>query len=93
LQDDLQAVCPGLLEITADAENLWFLHLLAHGEDLTQLARLHETTLLGIPALGKKYAAIIRHWQPRAFFSHEVAYASPMIVADTQRVLEDRPAH
>lgn len=34
LQDDLQAVCPGLLEITADAENLWFLHLLAHGEDL-----------------------------------------------------------
>jgi hypothetical protein len=90
LQDDLQAVCPGLLEITADAENLWFLHLLAHGEDLTKLARLHEKTLLAIPAIGKKYAAIIRQWQPRAFFSHEVAYAGPMIVADTRRVLDLR---
>ena len=47
LQDDLQAVCPGPLEITADAENLWwFLHLLSHGEDLTRLARLHEKTVI-----------------------------------------------
>ena len=80
LQDDLQAVCPGLLEISTDAENLWFLNLLAHGEDLTKLARLHEKTLLGIPAIGKKFAAIIRQWQPRAFFSHEVADAGPMIL-------------
>jgi hypothetical protein len=90
LQDDLQAVCPGLLEITTDVENLWFLHLLAHGEDITKLARLHEKTLLGIPAIGKKFAAIIRHWQPRALFSHEVAYAGPMIVTDAQRVLDLR---
>jgi transposase len=90
LQDDLQAVCPGLLEITTDAENLWFLHLLTHGEDITKLARLHEKTLLAIPAIGKKFAAIIRHWQPRALFSHEVAYAGPMIVNDAQRVLDLR---
>ena len=29
LQADLQAVCPGLLAITGEADNLWFLSLLA----------------------------------------------------------------
>lgn len=87
LQDDLHAVCPGLLEITTDAENLWFLHLLTHGEDLTKLPRLREQTLLAIPAVGAKFCAVIRAWQSRAFFSHEVAYAGPMIVADARRVL------
>jgi transposase len=90
LQDELHAVCPGLLEITGDAENLWFLNLLAHGEDLTKLARLREKTLLAIPAVGAKFCAIIRAWQPRAFFSHEVGYAGPMIVADARRVLQLR---
>jgi transposase len=33
LQSDLQAVCPGLLEITAGAGNVWFLSLLAHADD------------------------------------------------------------
>jgi hypothetical protein len=87
LQDDLQAVCPGLLEITGDADNLWFLNLLTHSEDLTKLAGLREKTLLSIPAIGAKFCSIIRAWQRRAFFSQEVAYAGPMIVADARRVL------
>ena len=90
LQDDLQAVCPGLLEITGDADNLWFLNLLTHSEDLTKLAGLREKTLLGIPAIGVKFCSIIRAWQRRGFFSQEVAYAGPMIVADARRVLELR---
>jgi transposase len=90
MQDDLHAVCTGLLDITTGAENLWFLNLLARGEDLTKLARLREKTLLAIPAVGKKFCAVIRTWQPRAFFSHEVAYAGPMIVADARRVLDLR---
>ncbi len=90
LQGDLQAVCPGLLEITGDADNLWFLNLLVHGEDLTKLAGLREKTLLSIPAIGVKFCSMVRAWQHRAFFSQEVAYAGPMIVADARRVLELR---
>jgi len=87
MQADLQAVCPGLLAITNDADNLWFLRLLSHGENLIKLSRLRSTTLLKIPAVGRKYAALIRQWQGRAFFSHEVDYVGPMIVEDARRIL------
>jgi len=87
MQGDLRAVCPGLLDITADADNRWFLNLLTHGDDLTKLARLREKTLLAIPAIGAKYAALICQWQRQAQFSHEVAYAGPMIVEDARRIL------
>jgi transposase len=87
LQSDLRAVCPGLLDITTDAENLWFLNLLTHGDDLQKLARLREKTVRAIPAIGAKYAAIIRQWQQHAQFSHEAPYAGPMIVEDARRIL------
>jgi transposase len=90
LQGDLRAVCPGLLDITHDAENLWFLNLLSHSDDLSKLARLQEATLLRIPAIGAKYAALVRQWQRQAHFSHETAYAGPMIVEDARRILELR---
>jgi transposase len=86
MQGDLRAVCPGLLDITADAENRWFLNLLTHVDDLEKLARLREKTLLAIPAIGAKYAAVIRHWQQQAQFSHEVDYAGPMILEDARRI-------
>ncbi|AGA90442.1 transposase IS116/IS110/IS902 family [Thioflavicoccus mobilis 8321] len=92
MQGDLRAVCPGLLEITGDAENRWFLNLLTHVDDLQKLARLREKTLRGIPAIGAKYAAIIRQWQPQAQFSHEAPYAGPMIIEDAQRILALREA-
>jgi len=90
LQGDLHAVCPGLLAITREADNLWFLRLLAHSEDLTKLARLQHRTLLKIPGIGRTYAAAIRQWQPKALFSHEVDYVGAMIVEDARRVLELR---
>lgn len=90
LQADLQAVCPGLLAITNNAENVWFLNFLTHSDKLTKLARLQERTLLGIRAIGHKYAAIIRAWQKAACFSHEVECVGPMIIEDAKRVLELR---
>ena len=57
MQGDLQAVCPGLLEITADAGNLWFLRFLTSTDSLIKLARLHRATLLKITGVGVKYAA------------------------------------
>lgn len=87
LQADLHAVSPGLLAITNDADNLWFLHLLTHSDDLRKLARLQPKTLLKIPAIGRSYAARIRQWQAEALFSHEVEYVGPMIIDDARRLL------
>jgi hypothetical protein len=65
LQADLQAVCPGLLEITAETSNQWFLNFLLSADSLPQLAWLRKSTLLKIPAVGRKYASLIQDWQKR----------------------------
>ena len=39
LQSDLHAVCPGLLDITKDADNLWFLRFITRVDELTKLSR------------------------------------------------------
>ena len=88
LQTDLQAVCPGLLEITKNAGNQWFLNFLVSAATLPQLARLRPATLLKIPAVGRKYAGLIEDWQKRAHFSEEVEWVSEMIQEDAQRCLE-----
>ena len=88
LQTDLQAVCPGLLEITKDAGNQWFLNFLVSAQSLPQLARLRVSTLLKIPAVGRKYAGLIEEWQKRAHFSEEAKWVSEMIQEDAQRCLE-----
>ena len=90
LQSDLQAVCPELLAMTRDAENLWFLHFLTYADTLTKLPRLRQSTLLKIPAIGRKYATVIQRWQRQAHFSHEVEWVGPMILEDAKRVLELR---
>ena len=88
LQADLQAVCPGLLEITTEAGNQWFLNFLLSADSLSQLARLRKATLLKIPAVGRKYASLIQDWQKRAHFSEEAAWVSEMIQEDAKRCLE-----
>lgn len=88
LQADLQAVCPGLLGITGDAANLWFLRFLTSTDDLRKLARLREGSIRKIPGIGAKYASVIQSWQKRAEFSHEVAWVGEMIQEDATRVLE-----
>lgn len=86
-QTDLQAVCPGLLEITGAADNLWFLRLIASVNDLTKLARLRRSTLLKIPGIGQRYADKIQAWQRQAHVSTEVDYVGPMILEDARRLL------
>jgi transposase len=82
LQTDLQAVCPGLLEITKAAGNQWFLNFLVGADTVPQLARLRQSSLLKIPAVGRKYASLIQDWQKRAHFSEEVEWVSEMIQED-----------
>lgn len=87
LYADLQAVSPGLLEITGKIENRWFLNLLTCREDLRKLASLRSAGMLAIRGVGKVYAAKIRAWQKNARFSSEAEWVSPMIQADARRVL------
>ena len=88
LQSDLRAVCPGLLEITGSAANLWFLRFLTCRKGLTGLARLHRASLLAIPGIGAGYADAIQAWQKRALFAREAAWAGDMIQKDAARLLE-----
>lgn len=88
LQADLQAVCPGLLDITSEASNQWFLNFLISAKTLPQLTRLRKATLLKIPAVGRKYASLIEDWQKRAHFGAEVDWVSEMIQEDAQRCLD-----
>ena len=88
LQADLQAVCPGLLEITREASNQWFLNFLLSADRLPQLARLRRSTLVKIPSVGVKSASIIEGWQTRAHFSQEVEWVGEMIQEDAKRCLE-----
>jgi transposase len=88
LQADLQAVCPGLLEITREASNQWFLNFLLSADTLPQLARLKRSTLLKIPSVGVKSAAIIESWQKRCHFSQEIQWVGEMIQEDAKRCLE-----
>jgi transposase len=88
LQSDLQAVSPGLLEITGDVDNLWFLNFLTCREDLTQLGALKHASLLKIAGVGKAYAAKIEAWQKHNTFADETAWVGEMVIADAQRVLD-----
>jgi transposase len=86
--NSLQAVCPSLLEITREASNQWFLSFLLSADTLPQLARLRRSTLLKIPSVGVKTAAIIEGWQKRAHFSQEVNWVGEMIQEDARRCLD-----
>ena len=88
LQSDLQSVCPGLVEITGEAGNLWFLRFLTSTEDLRKLPRMREATIRKIPGIGVKYSSVILQWQKRAEFSRDVDVVGEMIQEDALRVLE-----
>jgi transposase len=88
LQADLQAVCPGLLEITGDAGNLWFLRFITSTDDFRKLVRVRETTIRKIPGIGAKYAGLILSWQKQAQFSHDVEWVGEMIQDDAARILD-----
>ncbi len=88
LQADLQAVAPGLLQITRDVGNLWFLNFLTCRKGLLKLARLRRAGLLKVPGIGATYADAIQAWQSRAFFAPDASLVGDMIQQDAARILE-----
>jgi transposase len=88
MQSDLRAVAPGLLEITGDGGNLWFLRFLTSVQGLEKLARRRPASIRQIAGVGVKYAAAIAQWQKCAYFSHEAAYVGAMIQEDAAAILE-----
>jgi len=88
LQADLQAVVPGLLQITRDVGNLWFLNFLTCRKGLLKLVRVRRAGLLKVPGIGATYADAIQAWQSRAFFGHDASLVGDMIQQDAARILE-----
>lgn len=88
LRGDLQAVSPGLLEITGEVDNLWFLHLLTAREDLSKLAGMKRASLLKVKGVGNRYVEKIELWQKNATFADETEWVGEMIVEDARRLIE-----
>jgi transposase len=88
LHADLQAVAPGLLQITRYVGNLWFLNFLTCRKGLLKLARVRRASLLKVPGIGATYADAIQAWQSRAFFGHDASLVGDMIQQDAARILE-----
>lgn len=83
----LQALCPGLLALTGAVDNVWFLSLLTARADIRKLPGLRSTTLRGLPAIGKKYAALIKTWQNDARLADDAEWIGPMLTSDARRLL------
>ena len=64
-----------------------FLNFLTCRDELPKLAKLHHTTLLAIPGVGRNYAAKIQAWQPLAQFAPEIEWVGEMILQDAHRIL------
>jgi transposase len=89
LQSDLQAVCPGLLKMTKDVSQKWFLNfLISTRSNLTELARKKKATLLKIKGVGKILVERIIAWQETAVYSDEVELVTPLILEDVQRIID-----
>jgi transposase len=88
MQTDLQAAAPGLLAITGDAANLWFLNFLTCRTDIRKLARLRRASLLKLPAIGRYYADRIQAWQHDPCFGPDARLVGDMIRQDAMRILE-----
>ena len=88
LQADLQAVAPGLLEMTQDVGNMWFLNFLTCRKDFCKLAGVRHASLLKVPCIGPSTAGRIQAWQKRACFSHDASLVGDMIQQDAARILE-----
>lgn len=88
MQSDIQACVPGLLGITGSADNQWFLYFLTCRDDIRQLARLRQTSILAIKGVGKHFSKEIIRWQQNAIFSDEIEWVGEMIVKDAKRLLQ-----
>jgi transposase len=88
LHSDLQAIAPGLSSITGSVDNIWFLRFLTSREDIRQLGRMHYSSILKIPGIGKSYAKAVKEWQERCSFSYDSDWVGEMIIRDAERILE-----
>ncbi|PHS18942.1 MAG: IS110 family transposase [Kangiella sp.] len=86
LQSDLRALSPGLVEITKDVKNVWFLNFILSSKDLKSLAKKSKKSLMNIKQVGKKYLDIIIEWQKQSSFSQDIDFMSPMVMQDVQRI-------
>ncbi len=87
MHSDLQAIAPGLLEITGSVDNLWFLNLLIARDSFKQMARMHQSSIMKIKGVGRKYAELICDWKKTAGFSSDVLLVGDMVIEDAKRVL------
>jgi transposase len=88
MQADLQAVAPGLLQITRYVGNLWFLNFLTCRTDIRKLARVRRASLLKLPAIGACYTDRIQAWQKDPCFGSNARLVGDMIRQDAMRILE-----
>jgi transposase len=88
LHVDLQAVVPGLSQITRFVGNRWFLSFLTCRKDIRKLARLRRASLLKLPAIGETYADRIQTWQQFAWFGPDARLVGEMIRQDGKRIQE-----
>ncbi len=87
LQSDLRASSLGLVEITKDVKNVWYLNFLSSSKDLRLLAKKNKRSLLSIKQVGEKYVEAILQWQKQAVFSDDIIFMSPMILQDVNRII------
>ncbi len=87
MYSDLQAIAPGLLEITGSVDNQWFLRFLTARDTFDQLTRLRQSGILKIKGIGQKYAGLIRAWEKTAQLSSDVPMVGDMVMEDARRVL------
>jgi len=87
MYSDLQAIAPGLLEITGSVDNKWFLRFLTARTSFDHLTRMHKSSIMKIKGVGQKYMALIRSWQSSAILSSDVVLVGNMVIEDAQRVL------
>jgi len=87
MHSDLQAIAPGLLEITRQVDNKWFLNFLIARDTFDQLTRMHQSSMKKIKGIGVKYSGLIRQWQKMALLSSDVLLVGDMVIEDARRVL------
>jgi transposase len=87
MHSNLQAIAPGLVEMTGSVDNQWFLRLLTARDTFEQLAHMHHSSLLKIKGIGQKYAGLVRNWQRTAQLSSDVLMVGDMVMEDARRVL------
>jgi transposase len=92
MQAELQGAAPGLLAITGQADNLWFLNFLTSRPDMRKLKTVRQATLLKLAGIGAGYAARIAAWQKTATFAVSIDWVGPMVHADAMRMLSLREA-